>query len=230
MTQSSPLWLTQAYRLPGATAHTGTLRRPVCWTRHSRVRPPCLPTGLGIIPAIRWHPERVASGVALCFRRAAWGLLIRLGQAPPTPRTGIDGFCWPLRVSGRSMTGQRVQIRRHPGEHPVYPRLIKVDTFRRILGVRAEVDDHPLATLQLRQPIEAPSQHFHLIGNPGLHHRRGCRVSSGGFPIGWVVTPTQVCQPCGHLASFSSLEELMGLCRNFCAMTERGRQVWKLCD
>jgi hypothetical protein len=45
-----------------------------------------------------------------------------------------------------------------------------------------------------------------------------------------VVTPTQVCQPCGHLASFSSLEELMGLCRNFCAMTERGRQVWKLCD
>jgi hypothetical protein len=107
------------------------------------------------------------------------------------------------------MTGQRVQIRRHPGEHPVYPRLIKVDTFRRILGVRAEVDDHHLATLQLRQPIEAPSQHFHLIGNPGLHHRRGCRVSSGGFPIGWVVTPTQVCQPCGHLASFSSLEELM---------------------
>jgi hypothetical protein len=167
MTQSWPLGLTQAYGLPGATEQTGTLRRPVCWTLHSHVRPPCLPAGLGIIPAIRWHPELVASGVALCFRRAASGLLIRLGQAPSVPRTGISGLCWPLRVRGRPVPGQHVQICRHPCEHPAHPRLIKPDQFRRILGVRAEMGFVKLLrrrrTSGRRGPLSGPT---HPLGDP----------------------------------------------------------------
>jgi hypothetical protein len=106
------------------------------------------------------------------------------------------------------VTGQRVQIRRNSGEHPAYPRLIKLDKFRCILGVRAEIDDHHLATLQLREPVDAPSQHFDLISDSGLHHGRGCR-SCGRFTVGCLVARTQVRQPRRNLASFSSLEELM---------------------
>jgi hypothetical protein len=73
------------------------------------------------------------------------------------------------------VTGQRVQIRRNSGEYPAHPRLIKPDTFRRILGVRAEIDDHELATLQLREPVEAPSQHFDLLGHVSLHGGLGGR-------------------------------------------------------
>jgi hypothetical protein len=57
--------------------------------------------------------------------------------------------------------------------------VIKPNKFRRILGIRVEIDDHHLATLQLREPVEAPLQHFNLIGDSGLHRSRGCRVGCG---------------------------------------------------
>jgi hypothetical protein len=46
--------------LPGAAEQKSTLTRPVYWTLQSRVRPPCLPEVLGVVPTIRWQPERVA--------------------------------------------------------------------------------------------------------------------------------------------------------------------------
>lgn len=39
-----------------------------------------------------------------------------------------------------------------------------------------EIDHHHLATLQLREAVEAPSQHFDLFANAGLH---------GGLVGGW---------------------------------------------
>jgi hypothetical protein len=87
--------------------------------------------------------------------------------------------------------------------------VIKPDKFRPILGIRAEIDDYHFATLQLREPVDAPSQHFNLSGDSGLHRGRGCRVSCGHFTVGWVVAHTQVRQPRRNLAGFGILEQLM---------------------
>jgi hypothetical protein len=87
--------------------------------------------------------------------------------------------------------------------------VIKPNKFRRILGIRVEIDDHHLATLQLCEPVDTPSEHFNLIGDSGLHRSRGCRVSCGHFTVGWVVAHTQVRQPRRNLAGFGILEPLM---------------------
>jgi len=36
------------------------------------------------------------------------------------PRAGVRGLFWPLRIRGRPVTGQCVQIRRNPREHPAH--------------------------------------------------------------------------------------------------------------
>jgi hypothetical protein len=87
--------------------------------------------------------------------------------------------------------------------------VLKPNKFRRILGITAEIDDHHLATLQLREPVDAPSQHFNLIGDSGLHCGRGCWASCGHFTVGWVVAYTQVRQPRRNLAGFGILGQLM---------------------
>ena len=87
-----------------------------------------------------------------------------------------------------------------------HSRLIKPDKFRRILGVRAEIDDHHLATLQLREPIEAPAQHFNLRGHTGLHGGTGGRWLRVCLTLRGVVAITQVDEPRGNLAGFSILE------------------------
>jgi hypothetical protein len=46
--------------LPGAPEQKSTLARPVCWTLRSCLRPTCLSEVLGVVPVIRWQPERVA--------------------------------------------------------------------------------------------------------------------------------------------------------------------------
>jgi DDE family transposase len=94
--------------LPGATEQKHTFSRPVYWTLRSRVRPACMPEVLGVVPAIRWQPESVASCLTLFLRCAASWLLIGFGQAPPVPRTGVRALRRPFWLCGRVLTCHRI--------------------------------------------------------------------------------------------------------------------------
>jgi hypothetical protein len=54
--------------------------------------PPCMPEVLGVVPAIRWQPERVALCVALFLRGAASWFLIGFSQALPVPHAGVSAL------------------------------------------------------------------------------------------------------------------------------------------
>ena len=125
------------------------------------------------------------------------------------PRPGIGRLLGGCGLHLRAITGQQVQVRRHPRQDPPHPGLIKSHVFRDVLSIGTEVDDHLFAAFQPFQPVETPAEDLDLLRHAGLHpgmRWRWCCVLLAGCGV---VMGTELTEPRGDLAGLVVLEELM---------------------
>ena len=125
------------------------------------------------------------------------------------PRAGINALRWTRCFTTRGVPCQCVEVCGNPRQHAEHPCMVKRDKLAVILGIRTQVHRYHLTTLEPREPVNAPPQHFDFVGNAGFHDGLGRGASGICLRLRGHVTSTKVRQPLGHLAGVVVLKELV---------------------